>query len=242
MVTAPPISSRQSVSPGIPIPVDMTGFALQNAERIHDAFPEARVVYVIRNQIDMISSAYKLLLEEGYAGSPKSLLTQKHWKGVGFDMSFYEYDLLIQKYLALFGRENVCILSYENMRASIERFLNEICTFIGIRFVSLAPHLYAKNANLSLPNSAASAVSLLNRFRRTELNPFPIFSLDGGLYADAGLHGLLVKYMRKLPPKTNILSRGLSAMIRGYYKQPNERLLKLVDSDLTLFMRKMNQQ
>lgn len=205
------------------------------AERIYSAFPAALVLMVVREQREMLWSAYKLLVEEGYPGSLDELLDQRPWKGAGFDLSFYEYDLLADKYFSLFGRDNVLVAVYEKMRKDIERFLADVCAFVKVDFLPLSERTYRRNANAGLPNRVLPFIRFLNRFRNTELNQFPVVDLGGGRYANAGLHGVLIKQFRSLPPKQGGLSSSLAARIEDYYRSSNARLSQFVGEDLSFF-------
>jgi hypothetical protein len=211
------------------------------AERIKACCPDAKILCVIRSQIDMIASVYKLLIEEGYTGKIESLFSGRHWKTVGFDMDMYRYDILIEKYQSLFGRKNVCVFSYEEMRNSMKRVLEDICEFFEVAYVPLPEKMYAKKVNESLPNGGLAILRFLNHFRKTELNPFPVFSIRAGLYANEGLHGKVAGLIKRVSPKAELLNDVLKSQIREYYRESNKRLPGIIGRDLTEYMTKLGE-
>lgn len=190
------------------------------AERIHACCEDALILCVVRNQTEIISSVYKQLIQEGYPGSLDDLLKSSHWRTTGFDLSFYEYDLLTEKYDALFGHDRNCILPYELMRIDLEAFCKRICDFLEI------PETHGPfsemTKNRSLPNRGLSILRLLNRFHRSEFNPFPSVSLNTSIYKflKRGLRRLFM-YM---PEKGPVFSEEQLVWITNYYKESNSRL------------------
>ena len=87
------------------------------AERLHATLPAARVLMVVRNQIDMIESEYRQLVGEGYPGRISSLWSDDQWKTPHFALGHYEYDTLVREYQRRFGADNVAVFTYEGIIA-----------------------------------------------------------------------------------------------------------------------------
>ena len=116
----------------------MGGFdAVSIAHKIRKSFPDAKIVCMVRNQIEMIPSIYKQIIGEGYPGSIKDFMNQKRWRSVGFDLSQFEYHKLMSLYRELMGKEKVCVLQYELMRNDMRVFLGHLCGFMGIEVAEL---------------------------------------------------------------------------------------------------------
>jgi hypothetical protein len=204
------------------------------ADRIHACCGDAFILCVMRNQAEIIPSVYKQLIQEGYPGSLHDLLTSSHWSTAGFDLSFYEYDLLTAKYHALFGHDRNCILPYELMRSDLEAFCKRICDFLEIPETHGPFSTMIKNR--SLPNRGLAILRLLNRFHRSELNPFPVVSLNTRVYKflKRGLRRLFMY----LPKKGSVFSEEQHAWITNYYKESNKRLKAKVGWTFSDFERK----
>jgi len=181
----------------------------------------------------MIRSVYKQLIAEGYLGRIDSLFNTKHWKGTGFDLSFYEYDILFKKYVGLFGMDNVYFLAYENMKSDIYTFLKDMCNCLSIFYSEIEPELCKRIVNKGMSNSGLSIIRFLNHFRKSELNPNPLFTINK-------LYSLLRKILGRFPSAREILSDETIQHIRSYYLESNSRLIEMVDTDLSLYMERFN--
>jgi hypothetical protein len=195
------------------------------ARRLHDAVPEARVLIVVRSQIDMIESEYRQLVGEGYRGRLSSLWATDAWKRVQFDLGHYEYDSLVREYQRLFGTEKVAVFTYEGFLADRTRFLDRLAAFWCVEPAAVATDLAERDVHPGLPNRGIAALRLLNHFRRTELNPFPI--VDIGVWWRAPI----VAVSRRLPRKRHLLSVAQRADLVERFREPNDRLAKLVPTE-----------
>lgn len=148
------------------------------AERLARAFPEARVLIVIREQREMMLSAWQQYVQEGGACSIKRYLDPPHDARVPlFDFRALEYDNLIAFYQKLFGRSGVLVLPFELLRDDSRTFLESLARFsaaTGAHFPDSSP------VNRSLSGFAVSLLRLLNyAFGRDSLNPSAPFSGHG---------------------------------------------------------------
>lgn len=199
------------------------------AERIHCVAPEARIVMVIREQIKMISSVYKQMVSEGYPGRFDDMLHSRNWKTVGFDPGFYEYDILIDKYHSLFGRHNVLVLPYELMCIDSGEFVRQLCSFLDVAVID--PPKNEQTINRSLPASRLNVIRFMNRFRRSELNPYPVFNIPEKMRKL--LMKLIAVALRKSAVQQHFMTDEQRVWIADYYKESNERLSKLVGIDFS---------
>jgi hypothetical protein len=101
------------------------------SSRLHRAHPDAKVLMVIREQTDWLNSIYKYSINElpaaqrsfaDYCTTPYgSVLLQAGY-----------FDRTIRAYLDTFGSTQVCVLRYEDIVEAPERFVAQLCAFIGI--------------------------------------------------------------------------------------------------------------
>jgi hypothetical protein len=201
------------------------------ARRLHAVVPEARVLVVVRSQIDMIESEYRQLVGEGYRGRISSIWSSDAWKRVQFDLGHYEYDTLVREYQQSFGAENVAVFSYEGVVADRSGFLDRLAAFLGVEPFELGHDIGERDVHPGLPNRGIALLRRLNHFRRTELNPFPIFSI--GVW----WRGPIVAVARHLPRRRHLIPAAKRAELAERYREPNERLAALIpDEDLGRFL------
>lgn len=198
------------------------------AERIHNCFPHAQIIICIRNQVDMFMSIYKQLVTEGYLGSASDLLNATHWNTVSFSKDMYEYDLLIEKYVQLFGRSQVLVLTYEQFSEAPRDFLGALSKFLKIS--QFYPASQKTVINRSFSNADIKMMRRLNYFKKSELNPFPIIQINNTLLKIAR------KILKFLIVKKSLISPSELICLQEYYQDSNSRLKDYVESDLSKYM------
>ena len=192
------------------------------ARRLHAVVPEARVLMVVRSQIDMIESEYRQLVGEGYRGRISSLWSSDAWKRVQFDLGHYEYDTLVREYQQLFGAENVGRLHLRGRRRRPQPLPRPARRTSSASSPSTsAPTSANRTCTPGLPNRGLGLLRTLNHFRRTELNPFPI--VDLGVW----WRGPIVAVSRMLPRRRHLIPAAKRAELAERYREPNDRLAKL---------------
>lgn len=149
------------------------------ARRISLAFPKAKVVIGIRDQRKLIPSIYSELVKEGYPGTYGDLCATSSWKGSGFRFEMFMFDRLVSVYHDLLGRENVLVLPHEMLANNPEAYLESICRFAGIQFFKPSNLGFVSNPRPS--GARRRALRFMNRFRRTELNRFPLIRIGDAL-------------------------------------------------------------
>jgi hypothetical protein len=169
---------------------------------------------------------YQQLVKEGYRGSSKELLHGKQWKGVSFALDYLEYDLLIQKYIDLFSKKNVLVLVYEDLEKIPKDYMHSISSFLRIETFSTKPS--NTHVNKGTAESQTGAIRLTNHFRKTELNPFPIFAFPDGVTK------MLAKALSPLFSlnRSPLLNDDQISFIRKNYFESNQRLMQILGRDL----------
>jgi len=110
----------------------------EKANRIKTIFPDARILCVIRNQLDLIVSQYR-----DHPFDPRNLakgqpVSIDDWIEIAFsteDLTFLDtlkYHKVIEIYKYLFGKENIKILSLEELAKSPDSFARQLSEFLGI--------------------------------------------------------------------------------------------------------------
>ena len=195
------------------------------AQRLHAVLPDARVLMVVRSQIDMIESEYRQLVGEGYRGRVDSLWTSDPWKAPHFDLGQYEYDTLVHEYQQQFGAENVGVFAYEGVVADRDRFLERLAVFLGVAPFELGSDVVGRAVHPGLPNRGLGILRAMNQFRRSELNRFPILNLG------SRWRGPIVAVARRLPRRRHVIPAAKRAELAERYRASNDRLAALVPGE-----------
>ncbi len=101
-----------------------------SARNLASAYPNARIIAVIRNQWDYILSlyAYRVSIRGHETRSFSRFVTEDGAKGL---ISHIEYDQLIGQYVDLFGASNILILPVEMLKSAPDQFFSRLSHFIG---------------------------------------------------------------------------------------------------------------
>lgn len=171
---------RTKPTPG-PVVVSWEGFvgdpfsgaqtSMRNAVRLHSIFPDAQILVVIRNQLDMLDSLYRQYIQEGGTCSLERLLNLGPRNRVYFSMDYLRYDLLIDHYRALFGHQSVHVFLYEDLARSPSEFLDRLFFIIGVEQMSYDKEVLEKKPNQSLSSPALYLLRLVNHLLSSALNP-----------------------------------------------------------------------
>jgi hypothetical protein len=111
------------------------------ARRLRDVFPTAKIIITIRNQFEILKSAYLSrgrLLE--YVPSKYSGLhvTFDDWLRLSYRniersyLGHIDYFKTVDRYGKLFGKENVCVLLLEEFVLNRNEYLNKMAVFLNI--------------------------------------------------------------------------------------------------------------
>lgn len=174
--------------------------AKQNADRLKQLFPDARILIIVREQQKLIRSLYKTLVVWGMPHTIKALLNPSDTSlAPQFNLDFLRFDLAVDYYQQQFGVENVLVLPYETFAKDPQGFARKIlqhadCTptqaFDKLpwqqRINTNQPllNLYLQrlqNLLLSSPFNYAGLFpstesGIHRRIRRSKNNPFPAFT------------------------------------------------------------------
>lgn len=96
--------------------------------RMAKTVPDARLIYVVRDPIERIVSAYRYMRVMGHEEQPieQALQTRPVYLNVS------RYATQIERYLEYFQREQLCIVVSEDLRADRENALRRVFAFLGV--------------------------------------------------------------------------------------------------------------
>lgn len=183
------------------------------AHRIHDTVPEAKILMVIRNQVDWLASVYKHCIRKKefrsfrkFLNSPNAPHFGKEYASAGF------YSSAIELYFKLFGKENVLVLFYEELLSNSAGFLDKISDFFGISKFDY--NQINRKTKISLTNRGAKIIQKINYLRFPPAVK-PISYLDRKLF-------------RKLKDPELISLKDREYLI-NLYTEDNKKLAKLLN-------------
>ncbi len=101
------------------------------ARRLHQTFPAAKVLLVIRSQPSYILSLYCFrVVRRGWEFQDLDSYLEKH-----FEPALYgklSYHRLVETYQELFGPERFKVMAYEQLRRDHRTFVTEVLKFMGL--------------------------------------------------------------------------------------------------------------
>jgi hypothetical protein len=202
------------------------------AERLREAFPEAKVVIGIREQRSMVMSLYRQHIRTG------GYYTIREYIGTGSEsagfepmcrLDWLEYHLLVEHYQRLFGAENVLVLPLEWLRMGPAGYLRRLLRFAG-HTPREAPDGY------EISNRGWGGLTLALR-RRANL----VIRKRPMLGGPSPAYRLLIRMcnaLDRLTPEAldNRVERPIRRFIerrtRGCFAESNDRLQRVTDLDL----------
>jgi hypothetical protein len=203
------------------------------AERIHAVLPDAHVVIFVRSQVAMIAACYMQYVRGGGThGVHRYLFPQLYLRGAyaqpfkvpRFSFDHFDYDRLIARYDALFGRDRVHVYPFEDLRdqaAMLARMEAEL----GLRLDRSRVTFDRPNASWS--GSLLPAARFLNHFTaRTVEDKDRVLHIPGFYVARSGLLTGLSRAFAHRRGGT-LLGPRLERWIEARFTASNERLRRL---------------
>lgn len=175
------------------------------AKRLKELFPEAKILFIIRNQLDLFASQYR-----DHPFNPRDFLIGMpmdfdRWFNVVWNTQeikfrfMLNYYLVIKYYETLFGRENIGVFLVEDLANNLGYFANKVSDFMEIDKDETIKCLRGKHENRGVS-------STYNTYRAIKRK-----------YSKSRLWGLLDKYVE------NSLKKGR----KGVYKLSSKDILEI---------------
>lgn len=142
-----------------------------------------KIILTIRKQQQCVDSMYRQYVQEGGVMNPKDYFSNYIVRNTlkpnifQFHLAYFEYERLIRYYEQLFGRENLLLLTFEELRFNRPATLRRLLAFLGS---GAAPEPLAQamstTSNTSLSNSAIGFLRFSNRFTYNPYKPSQMLS------------------------------------------------------------------
>jgi hypothetical protein len=204
------------------------------AQRLRATLPESRIVVILRNQIDIVPTAYKQYVRVGgthridryiHAAERQMVGVHKPRKIPSFSLDHFNFDRLIGLYEELFGRERVHVFLYESFKHDPRAFLSDMAERLDFDVDVADLPLAAEN--VSFRRNTLAMARLLNHFtarnipdKRCFLNVIPSHIVIRRLLDPINRTPLAGP---KLRPR-DLLTPRMQAEIESHYAPGNARL------------------
>ncbi len=117
-------------------------FSEEAAKRIKEHLPNVKLILSLRNPTDRLYSMY-WILKGKYKENENLSFEEKLEKNPELIEQGFYYEYL-KKYISLFGRENILILQFDQIKNDPESLLKEIYSFVGVDANFVSPFLKTK--------------------------------------------------------------------------------------------------
>lgn len=199
----------------------------RNAHRLHEVFPEAKIVIFIRNQLDMIKSMYKLYIMIGGSCTVDQFINLKYSTDVDFHLQHLCYDKLLDHYQNLFGENSLYVSMHEILRNSPQACLDDMFKFVGLEPYSFDDEIFQTESNVGLSYISLRMMRLLNRFVKSRSNPAPVISFIKSRSIRRILQGYIDPILSNhITSNSNLLEKELETKLRGYFGKSNRKLME----------------
>ncbi len=198
------------------------GYILKDiAHRLKSIFPDGHIVIFIRNQLEMIASAYGQYIKGGgragindYLYHPKA----KFYVGLSqFSFTYLEYDRIIDFYLTLFP-DRVSVYPFERFIKTRKDFLQEYCELFDLDIDLEALDFGSLNKRLNMP----SYTLWRNRLRIPK--KISLSRITGGKLTHES-------FISRRRTTLEILGRKNHEYALNYYREGNRRLIEKFGMD-----------
>lgn len=203
------------ICPYFPAPVAIDRIALH--------IPKCKIICTLRDPVERAYSAYKFALYNG--------LTRD-----GFERAFEtapsvtagnHYATHLSRWYDKFGKDRVLVVLFEDMRSQPQRFVDQVCQFIGVPSIDVA--------SLDLPAKAVNSHSLMPRSPRIArkgrraMNWLKDRKLDSVVDVLGRLGVWNLCFAGKFPP----MASETEARLRELYRPDVEALVRLTGCDFS---------
>jgi len=205
------------------------------AKRLSNLFPEARIIIVIRNQIDLLISQYR-----DHPFDPRCFSIGKSkniddWISIALDnelkiIESLNYYKVIQLYEDLFPKNNVGVFLFEDLVYKTDVFASKLSSFMGISLEKTKDYLKLGKQNTGVSNR-------YNIYRKI-LREFPILFRIANILPSRfkdSVRSTVESTLKNGKKKNYKLSRVNVDRLQEYYGSCNKKLQKKLNLNLKIY-------
>jgi len=204
--------------------------------RIYSAYPNAKILITIRDQVSIILSAYKEYILGGG--------TYNFERFIGLDMQkkgflpvcqyqFFKYDVVIDYIINLFGKDNVKVLPLELLKYDPNKYLGELFSFSGQEYRNEIIDMTNLNPiHVGISGPMLEIFRYANKYIPKPDNKYAIYPLSWLLTIKS------IHFLHKIIPQriNNRFDLSKKHLIIKHFKEEfissNKKLATIIDSDL----------
>jgi hypothetical protein len=203
---------------------------ISKAERINKAFSDIKIIFIIRNQVDWIKSQYRdhpFNPKNFFIGEPVSI---DEFIEIGFsneDVYFPNsllYYEVLQKYSAIFGKENIGVFLFEELVTDVVSFSNKISKFMNIDASETFNLLNYRHENETVSKNYNLYRSFIRKHKR-------LIKMLSFLKTES-LKKYLESYLKKGEKHSVEISDKQLLRINHFYEKSNKNLSEKYDLNL----------
>jgi len=213
--------------------------AYRMADNLHQAFPEAGILCIIRNQMDWIKSLY------AYRCSVKGSETRSFTKylksqGDGGLFEKMQYDKLIRYYHDLYTPDQCMVIPFEMIKNDADLFFDSIAKFIGINYdrPSRTPVInksIKSTSQLRLCRTLNVAFNLIYPRYNKIVNPEPEKEIITR-YTYYALRLKLANLLSPVLPKKQLqYPKEIEKYLESLFAGSNSKLNQIINTDLSRY-------
>ena len=194
------------------------------AERLKDLFGNIRIIVMVREQIDHFLANYIALGGEYKLAPDRLRVRLPVTDHLEYMMRYPDYEQLghlkvgqsTAMYADIVGRDNVCVLLFEEMRDDLQAFAKRIGGFLGVGTDAVVACMRGRHENLRRTTRRMLA------YRSLRAHVLPGFSLSAHL--PARMHAGFERALSGGSKSQIEIPAEWLARLRAYYAEDNARL------------------
>ncbi len=197
--------------------------------RLKSLFPNAEIIIFIRNQPEMIASAYIQYVKGGGNYSLKTYLFDKQYdfsnSRMLFTMDFFRYHEVVEFYQSLFGEEKVHLFLYEEFAENNKEFIKSFSDRFSFKINSdLLDYSFA---NVRLRKGLIQLARLTNSFSKRPI-VYKYYLIHIPFWYKFNKQMLLnlnkFKIFGRFPDAQKLFGKEIIAWVNDYYRESNQQL------------------
>ena len=203
---------------------------LKSAFKDAEVFDDVKIIVTIRKQDAMIKSMYAQVYNFVFKKFKETKTFSKFLKysidenSDGFILDALHYNDVIKEYEDLFGKENICVLVFEELKQDKESYIKKLCEFMDIDFEE-AMRLIGDNQTNKRSSSSG--------YKSDERNIIELLSFYKNKYIGGKSLGLSDSWVYKMLTKIYILGKVLKDLeinneynkkLNDFYAKGNKEL------------------
>jgi hypothetical protein len=199
--------SRYPARPGVP-------------GRIREMAPNARFIYLLRHPVERVLSAYRHNLAQGRERRPiREALRDDGWDYL--DRS--RYHMQLQQYLAVFPRDRILVLFFEDLVERQRQTLNRVFRFLEISAdvnLSTAGKRFNDSSTKRVPGTLLRALSAIPGYERLPARVRKYCA---------------ERWSHPVPPRSELITPDLYNSVLQWLDEDIDRLKTLLEDDLRIW-------